>query len=109
MLKNLKVLRNEFGVSQKKLADAVGMTQSSINDYENRSVEPDITTLKRMADFFETSVDYIVGHTHIRHKIEEVSEYSLNEHESALVDGYRALPASSRRVIDDLIADMLKK
>lgn len=107
--KNLKALRDERGISQQKLADAIGMSQSSINDYENRGVEPDITTLLRMADFFETSVDYIVGHTHIRRMIDDVSEYALNDRESALVDRYRQLPASSRKVLDDLITDMLKK
>lgn len=109
MLKKLKVLRDERGVSQQKLADVIGMSQSSINDYENRGIEPDITTLVRIADYFETSVDYIVEHTHIRRKIEEVSEYALNERESALINGYRAIPASSRKVIDDMIAEMLKK
>lgn len=109
MLKNLKLLRDERGVSQQKLADAIGMSQSSINDYENRGIEPDISTLIKISDYFETSVDYVVAHTHIRRIIEEVGKYDLNERESALVDGYRLLPASSRKVIDDLIADMLKR
>lgn len=109
MLKNLKALRDERGISQQKLADAIGMSQSSINDYENRGVEPDITTLTRMADFFETTVDYIIGHTHIRRMIMDGDEYKLTERESAVVDGYRNLPESSRKVIDDLIADMLRK
>jgi len=108
MLKNLKLLRAERSISQQKLADEIDMSQSSVNGYENHDNEPDIQTLIRIADYFETSVDYIVGHTHIRRKIEEVSEYALNENESALVDGYRSIPASSRKVIDDLIADMLK-
>ena len=109
MLKNIKLLREERGVSQQKLADAIGMSQSSVNDYENRNIEPDISTLMRMADFFETSVDYIVGYTDIRRKTEAVSEYALNERESALIDGYRKIPESSRKVVDDLIADMLRK
>lgn len=109
MLKSLKILRDERGISQQKLADAIGMSQSSINDYENRNVEPDITTLIRIAEYFDTSVDYIVGHTHIRRKIEEVSEYALNERESALIDGYRAIQDSERKVLDDMVLVMLKK
>jgi len=109
LLKNIKVLRDERGVSQQKLADAIGMTQSSINDYENRSIEPDITTLIRIADFFDTSVDYIVGHTDIRRKIEEVSEYALNERESALIDSYRTIQDSERKVLEDMVSVMLKK
>lgn len=109
MLKNLRILRDERGISQQKLADEIGVSQPSINKYENHDIEPDITTLIKIADFFETSVDYIVEHTNIRRKIEKVDEYALNKQESRHMDGYRALPDSSRKVIDDLIADMLKK
>jgi transcriptional regulator with XRE-family HTH domain len=109
LLKNIKLLRSERDISQQKLAEVIGMTASSINDYENRKIEPDITTLKRMADYFETSVDYIVGHTHIRRKIEEGDEFVLNGQEAALVRGYRKIPASSRKILDDLISDMQKR
>jgi len=109
VLRNIKKLRDELGVSQQKLGYEIGMSQQSINKYENHDIEPDITTLIKIADYFETSVDYIVEHTHIRRKIEEVGEYALNKQEAILVDGYRNLPASSRKVIDDLVADMLKK
>ena len=107
MLK-LKELRNERGISQQKLAEAIGMGQSSINDYENRGIEPDIGTLIRIADFFETSVDYLIAHTHIRCKLEEACEFTLNEREMALVNGYRSIPASSRQIIDDMVAELLK-
>ena len=109
MLVNIKTLRKELNISQQKLADEIGVSQPSINKYENHNHEPDISTLIKLANYFETSVDYIVGNTHIRRKFEEVNEYALNEQEAALMDRYRALPASSRKVIDDLMADMLKK
>ena len=58
MLKNLKALRETASVSQKQLAEAIGISQQSINKYENHNIEPDIDTLIRIADFFDTSVDY---------------------------------------------------
>lgn len=109
MLKNIKLLREEQGISQQKLADVIGMSQSSINGYENSKVEPDIATLIKIANYFETSVDYIVENTHIRRRIEEVSEFALNGREAALISGYREIPASGRKVIGDMIAEMLKK
>lgn len=60
MLKNLRLLREEKGMSQKQLADCIGVSQQSINKYENHNVEPDIGALIRIADCFSTSVDYIV-------------------------------------------------
>ena len=66
MLKNLRLLREEKGMSQKQLADCIGVSQQSINKYENHNVEPDIGALIRIADCFSTSVDYIIGHTEER-------------------------------------------
>ncbi|MBE6924159.1 MAG: helix-turn-helix transcriptional regulator [Ruminococcaceae bacterium] len=62
MLENLRKLRDEAGVTQKRLADAIGVSQQSINKYENHNVEPDISTLIRIAGYFDVSVDYLVGH-----------------------------------------------
>lgn len=62
MVANLKKLRKEYNISQKQLADVVGVSQQSINKYENHNIEPDIATLKNMAKFFNTSIDYLVGY-----------------------------------------------
>ena len=45
MLPNLKLLRKEYGISQQVLADMMGVSQQSINQYENHSIEPDIALL----------------------------------------------------------------
>ena len=66
MLENLKKLRAESKTSQAVLAEAIGVTQQSINKYENHNVEPDIESLRRMADYFGTTIDYIVGHSELR-------------------------------------------
>jgi transcriptional regulator with XRE-family HTH domain len=109
MLKRIKVLREEYGVSQQKLAAGIGVSQQSVNGYENSKIEPDISTLKQMAAYFETSVDYIIEHTHIRRKMEDVEEFALNEREAALMRGYRKIPATSRKIVDELVAEMQKK
>ena len=61
MLPNLKLLRKEYHISQQALADAIQVSQPSINKYENHNIEPEIAVLKRMADYFNTSIDFIVG------------------------------------------------
>lgn len=63
MLKNLKLLRNNANISQQKLSEILLVTQQSINKYENHDVEPDISTLIRIADYFNVSIDYLVGRT----------------------------------------------
>ncbi len=61
MVKNLKKLRLKKRISQQALAAAIGVSQQSINKYENHGVEPDITTLITMADYFGVTVDYLIG------------------------------------------------
>lgn len=49
----LKALRNNFGLSQQKLADIIGnISKSSINMYERGSREPSFETMEAFADFF---------------------------------------------------------
>ena len=45
MLANIRILREKQNISQQKLADAVGLSQQSIYQYENGIAEPDIDTL----------------------------------------------------------------
>lgn len=91
MIKNLRLLRENHGVSQQKLAEAIGLTQQSINKYENHKIEPDIATLILIADFFHTSVDYLIGHTEAQAEHEGVPVYRLNADEVKLVNQYRQL------------------
>ena len=100
---NLKSLREEQGISQKKLADSIGTSQQNIHRYETYLYEPDLNTLKLLAEHFNTSIDYIVGITTVKRKIENVSEYELNEDESIVVDKYRKLSMRQKQGISNLI------
>lgn len=107
MLENLRLLRTKLNISQAKLGDAVGLTQQSINQYENHSVEPDIGTLIRLADFFGTSVDFLVGHTDIRRPVENTQPYDLNAREGMLITRYRLLTESQKSCVDTVAETLL--
>ncbi|MDR2156228.1 MAG: helix-turn-helix domain-containing protein [Clostridiales Family XIII bacterium] len=59
--KRLKTLRNKLGYSQSELAKMIGVTQASINRYENDQVTPPPETFLWYADYFGVSLDYIYG------------------------------------------------
>ena len=107
-MKNLKLLRNEKGVSQQKLADVIGVNQQSIHRYEVGDYEPDIQTLSLMADFFDTSIDFLVGRTDIRRKIEPVEEYALNLDETKFVDEVRSLTPEYRNCLASMLDALIK-
>jgi len=61
--KRMKELRESIGISQAILAEYISATQSSVNRYENGQTSPPIDYLRRFADFFDVSMDYIFCRT----------------------------------------------
>ena len=59
----LKNLRREKGLTQKELAEKVGLRQSHISSWARGEKTPLISGLIKLADFFNCSVDYLIGRT----------------------------------------------
>lgn len=108
-MKNLKKLRKQHNLSQQKLADILHISQQSIYKYENDITFPDIEILIQMANYFSTSIDYLVGYTDISHKIEPVTETMLNADESLLIKQYNSLSSRQKQLIHLLIQSYLEK
>lgn len=100
---HLKQLRKQHKLSQQKLADILHISQQSIYKYENGITTPDLETLIRMADFFNTSIDYLIGYTDISHKIEPVKEEMLNSDEMSMIKVYRKLSSRHKEIIKIVI------
>ncbi|MBQ8850707.1 MAG: helix-turn-helix transcriptional regulator [Clostridia bacterium] len=59
----LKELRKERNISQLKLALDLNMNQNAISRYENLEREADYETLIKFSDYFDVSLDYLLGRT----------------------------------------------
>ena len=59
----LKELRKQKGISQLRLATELNTTQNTISRYETGEREPGIDELIKLADYFNVSVDYLLGRT----------------------------------------------
>ena len=59
----LKELRKKRGVSQVKLAMDLNTNQNTISRYETGEREADYKTLIQLADYFDVSIDYLLGRT----------------------------------------------
>ena len=59
-LQRLKELRLDRGLSQKDIADYLGITVAAYSLYERGAREPNITTLKKLAAYFNVSLDYLL-------------------------------------------------
>lgn len=59
----IKELRQKKKISQLKLAMDLNMNQNSISRYETEQREADYKTLIALADYFDVSIDYLLGRT----------------------------------------------
>ena len=59
----IRELRKKKGISQLRLATDLNTTQNTISRYETGEREPGIDELIKIADYFNVSVDYLIGRT----------------------------------------------
>lgn len=59
--KRLKMERVKRNWSQKYVAEKIGITNTVLSNYERDYRDPDTETLKKLADLYEVSVDYLLG------------------------------------------------
>ena len=58
---NLKGLRTDLGLKQEELASQLGVTQRKVSYWETGKIEPDLVSLWKLADFFDTTIDCLIG------------------------------------------------
>lgn len=104
MVKNLKKLREERGLSQQKLAEKFGISQQSIYKYENGLAEPDIAMLTNFADYFFTSVDYLIGYVDDANlqSVEPLTKTELHH-----LKMYRNLSATLKENFDSIMEEIV--
>ncbi len=61
----LKELRNKYSITQSKLADLLGVTQSSIALYESGKNQPTSPILKSLSRIFDVSTDFLLGQSSV--------------------------------------------
>lgn len=62
----IKLLREELGLKQEELAKALSVSPSAIGMYERNLREPNNELTLKIADYFNVTVDYLLGKSEIR-------------------------------------------
>ena len=65
LAKRLKGLRENRRVYQREIADHLGLSFRGYQNYETGQSEPKIATLIAIADYYQVSIDYLVGRTDV--------------------------------------------
>lgn len=103
-------LRESNNLTQEELAKNVGITRASLSHYETSRREPDFDTLTKIADYFQVSLDYLMGRTDDPHQTVsapvqqfteslELSDEKILERFTLKVDGRELTPEEAKRFI----------
>lgn len=58
-------LRKERGIGQVELARTIGVSKGIVSLWENGKREPTLSNLLALSDFFQVSLDYLVGRRYL--------------------------------------------
>lgn len=100
-LELLKELRQEKGDTQSDVARALNISQKAYSYYERGEREPSIDMLIQISNYFNVTVDYLLGR-------EKSKYYELSEDEYNLIKKYRMLSERSKGKINERI-DIIKE
>ncbi len=81
--RKLKSLRERKGLAQGTVAGKLNLTQATYSRYESGVHQPDYDMLKKMANFFNVSIDYLLGNEKNLSNTEEITDlnnFILNGH-----------------------------
>ncbi len=67
LARRLKECRKEKGLAQWQVAVYCDITEKAYQNYELMAREPKLEILVKIADFYNVSLDYLVGRTDIKH------------------------------------------
>lgn len=98
----LRLLRTTSGLSQRELAQKIGVSKSSINMYERGEREPGFETLESVADLFRVDINYLLGRTDDPHsgtkkQAAETDSLPKEEITEQVISLFRKLNARERR------------
>lgn len=95
----LKQLRKENGLTQTELAKKLNIGQTTIAAYENGTHDPQIFSLIAYANFFNCSVDYLLGREEDFVSTPVVANEPLTKSEKQLLGIYRSLTEELRTLL----------
>lgn len=92
LARRLRALREEHGYLQKFVADKLDIKSNTLSGYENGTRSPDPSMLSSLADFYNVSIDYLLGRTD--------NKEALHKQAGISDEDYNNLNAYQKEVID---------
>lgn len=95
LAENIRLFRKERGLTQEQLAEVLGVTVGAVYKWEARLSVPELKLIVEMADFFDTSVDVLLGYEMKDNRLEaavgRLKEYRRHKDRTGLAEAEKAL------------------
>lgn len=106
-LTNLKVLRKSKKITQLKLSMDLGVSQELISRYENGSSFPQPQMLITIANYFNCSVDYLLGLTDVTTPTKYLVARNTSINEAEILNKYNMLSNEDKKYFNKFLSFLL--
>ncbi len=97
MGENLKKIRKKRNITQLRLATEIGLSQEAISSFEKNGTNIKLEYLVKIADFLNTTVDYILERTNNDAPLREVISNIVDNDQNELINNYAQLNNYQRK------------
>ena len=101
----LKELRIEKGLLQSDIAKIIDKSERTVGFYETGERDMNTETLAILADFFNCSIDYLLGKSDVRNP----EKININDADVAFASGVKALNETNKMIIKNTLEALLAK
>lgn len=108
-MNNIKDLRKQRDILQTKLALDLNLTQEAISSYETERVTPSDDVLIKLADYFNTNIDYLLCRTTYNLPIKDIKPNNINDEQFQLLLKYNNLSKSDKAKVEGYIDGLNSK
>ena len=107
----LSEIRRGRKLTMKDVAEGIGMKPDTYRNYESGRLEPNLSTLTKIADFYGVSTDYLLGRdTSEKPAIDLLAaQFDMSALEQEIIKGYLDLPESMRDDLMDFLERAVRK
>ena len=74
LAENIRLFRKQRSLTQEQLAEVLGVTVGAVHKWETKLSTPELGLITEMADYFETSVDVLLGYRMNDHRLDAMLE-----------------------------------
>ena len=95
-MNNIKLLRTKNNILQTKLAQDLNLTQEAISSYETERVTPSADMLIKLANYFNTNIDYILCRTDYDLPLESIKPNNITDEQFNLLNKITKLSTTNQ-------------